>query len=359
MQLVFERRAAPSRLMAWLSPVIAVGVTLVLMLVLFTLAGRDPFSSLQAFVLTPLESSYGIGEWLLKAAPLILIAVGLSLGFRAGVWNIGAEGQLVVGIIFGGTLALKFSASGSPLLLPAIVLAGAAGGAFWAAIPALLRTRFNANEILVSLMLNYVAQLWLTYLVFGPWRDPAGFNAPQSEPLGQAALFPIVLEGSRLNASVFLAVVALVLGWIFLNRSYAGFQLRVIGLAEGAARYAGFSVNRAIWISLLASGAAAGLAGVGEMSGPLGQIFPTMSPGYGFAAIIVAFLGRLSAVGIAFAGLLMGLLFLSGDAAQLEFGWPASITALFQGLLLFLVVAADVFITYRIRLLPSLPRSAS
>lgn len=337
--------------MSYLSPIIAVGVMLLLMMGMFAIAGRDPVTSLQAFVVSPVSNLYGVGEMLLKASPLILIGIGLAVGFRAGVWNIGAEGQLVVGAIFGGALALHFSESVSPFLLPAMLVAGAMGGALWAAIPAFLRTRFNASEILVSLMLNYVAQLWLSYLVFGPWRDPAGFNSPQSAPFSAAALFPVLLDGTRLNAAIFLLPVALLLGWMFLERSYAGFQLRVIGLAEGAARYAGFSTHRAVWISMLAGGAAAGIAGIGEIAGPLGQIFPTLSPGYGYAAIIVAFLGRLNALGIVLAGLLMGLLYLSGDAAQLEFGLPASITALFQGALLFLLFTADVFILYRLRLL--------
>jgi simple sugar transport system permease protein len=337
--------------MAYLSPVIAVGVTLLLILAMFAVAGLAPLASLQAFVLSPVDSLYGVGELLLKASPLVLIAIGLAVGFRAGVWNIGAEGQLVVGVIFGGALALRFASSDSPLLLPAMIVAGGLGGALWAAIPALLRTRFNASEILVSLMLNYIAQLWLTYLVFGPWRDPAGFNSPQSAPLSPAALLPVIVDGTRINAGILLVPLAVAVGWLFLERSYAGFQLRVIGLADGAARYAGFSTARAVWISMLAGGTAAGIAGVCELAGPLGQIFPTVSPGYGYAAIIVAFLGRLNAVGILFAGLLMGLLYLSGDAAQLEFGLPASVTALFQGALLFLLFTVDVFIVYRVRFL--------
>jgi simple sugar transport system permease protein len=341
--------------MLYLSPLIALTATAILALVLFAAAGLDPFAALVIFVTTPFSDLYSIGEILIKAAPLVLIGIGLAVGFRAGVWNIGAEGQLTVGVIAGGALALGFGASGSSLLLPAMVVAGGLGGLLWAAIPAFLRNRFNANEILVSLMLNYVAALWLSYLIFGPWRDPAGYNFPQSEPLAQAAMFPIILEGTRLNSSVFIALAVVGLGWLLMARSFIGFQLDVTGLAGSAARYAGFSTRKMVWIGMLAGGTAAGIAGIGEIAGPLGQIFPTASPGYGYTAIIVAFLGRLNPIGILLAGLLMSLLYMSGDAAQMLLGMPSSITALFQGTLFFLLLSTDVLITHRIRYVTGAP----
>ena len=353
MRLRLERRPQPSALMVYASPLIAVALTALIALVVFAAAGHEPLRALVTFVTEPVADLYGVGELLIKAAPLVLIGVGLAVGFRANVWNIGAEGQLALGVISGGFLALHFGARGSPVLLPAMVLAGAVSGALWAAIPALLRTRFNANEILVSLMLNYVAGLWLTYLVFGPWRDPAGFNFPQSAPLAPAALFPIVLEDTRLNISVFFALAAVAIGWVFMARSFVGFQLRVTGLAEDAARYAGFSTARAVWIGMLAGGCTAGIAGVGEIAGPLGQIFPTASPGYGYAAIIVAFVGRLHPLGILLAGLLMSFLYLAGDSAQMTLGLSSAVAGLFQGTMLFLLLAIDVFVHYRLRATPA------
>ena len=349
MSIRLEARPQPSRTMIWLSPLLAIGLTCCVAMVIFAVAGLNPLSALATFIFTPVTDLYGLGELLIKAAPLVLIAIGLSIGFRAGVWNVGGEGQLIVGVIFGGWLALNYGPDGGPWVLPAMVVGGAIGGALWAAIPALLRTQFNANEILTSLMLNYVAQLWLGYLIFGPWRDPAGFNFPQSEPLAPAALFPTLIEGTRANASILLALVAVGLGWALMSRSFVGFQLKITGLSHGAARYAGFSPNRAVWIGLVAGGLAAGIAGVGEIAGPLGQIFPTASPGYGYAAIIVAFLGRLNPIGILFSGLLMSLLYLSGDVAQMSLGLPSSITGLFQGTLLFFLLTADVLIHYRLR----------
>ena len=350
MHLKLEARPEPSRAMAYASPLIAAGLTLVAGFVLFSLMGKNPLLAFYTYFVAPINNVNGVAELLLKAAPLVLIAIGLAVGFRGNVWNIGAEGQLTIGAIAAGGLALELHGNEAAWVLPAMIAIGALGGVLWAAIPAILRTRFNANEILVSLMLTYVAQLLLSYLVHGPWRDPQGFNFPQSRPFHDAALFPVLIEGTRLNASVFLALGAVVVGWVFMNKSFVGYQMRVGGLAEGAARYAGFSIKRTIWIGMLAGGAAAGLAGVGEVAGPLGQLLPTVSPGYGFAAIIVAFVGRLNAVGILLAGLLMSLLYLGGESAQISMALPAAVSGLFQGMLLFFLLGADVFIGYRLRM---------
>lgn len=349
MPLRIEPRENPSALMTLISPLVAVAMTVVVMLIIFASAGLNPFNALWLFMFASVSDLYGLGELLIKAAPLVMIAVGLAIGFRAGVWNIGAEGQLVLGVIFGGWLALSYGPGGGVWVLPAMVAAGALGGILWATIPAILRTRYNANEILTSLMLNYVAMLWLSYLVYGPWRDPAGFNFPQSAPLAEAARYWTIIDNTRANAGVLLALLAVIAGWLLLSRSFAGFQLTVTGLSRGAARYAGFSVDRAVWTGMLCGGLAAGVAGVGEIAGPLGQIFPTASPGYGYAAIIVAFLGRLHPVGILLAGLLMSLLYLGGDVAQMSLRLPSSITGLLQGTLLFCLLASDVLITHRIR----------
>jgi ABC-type uncharacterized transport system permease subunit len=280
----------------------------------------------------------------------MLCAVGLAVGYRANVWNIGAEGQLTMGAIFGGGVALALHESASPLVLPAMIVAGALGGMAWAAIPALLRTRFNANEILVSLMLVYVAAYTLSLLVHGSWRDPEGFNFPQSKMFGDAALLPNLLPDTRLNWSFLLALAAVAMGWLFMSRSLAGYQMRVAGLAPAAANYAGISAPRTVWIGMLAGGVCAGIAGVDEIAGPLGQLQSTASPGYGFAAIIVAFVGRLHPVGILFASLLMSLLYLGGESAQMGLALPSAVTGLFQGTLLFFLLASDVFIDYRLRL---------
>ncbi|ENO85925.1 ABC transporter permease [Thauera linaloolentis] len=348
--LELEARAEPSRLMSCLSPLLAVALMLAGGLLVFSALGKDPGEGFRVFFLNPIKDLYGISELLLKATPLMLCAIGLAIGFRANIWNIGAEGQFMLGAVAATGIALHFDASDGALLLPAMVVAGALGGAAWAAIPALLRTRFNANEILVSLMLVYVAQLFVSWLVFGPWMDPDGFNFPQTRMFGDAALLPALLDGTRLHLGFALAITVLVAGHAFMNRSHAGFRMRVAGQAPDAARYAGFSAARTVWTGLLLGGAAAGLAGMAEVAGPMGQLTDKVGSGYGFAAIIVAFVGRLNAFGIFLASLLMALLYIGGEQAQQYLNLPSSISMVFQGMLLFFLLGADVLINYRLRL---------
>jgi ABC-type uncharacterized transport system permease subunit len=337
--------------MAWLSPLFAATATLVVGFVLFSGMGKNPFAAFYVFFVRPVDNLYGIGELLLKASPLMLCAIGLAAGYRANVWNIGAEGQLTLGAICGGGVALALPDGAGAWTLPLMLVAGAVGGMAWAAIPAWLRTRFNANEILVSLMLVYVATLVLSLLVHGPWRDPEGFNFPQSKLFVDTALLPNLLPGTRLNVGFLLALGVVFAAWLFMRRSLAGFQMRVAGLAPAAANYAGISARRTVWLGMLIGGATAGIAGVNEAAGPIGQLLPSMSPGYGFAAIIVAFVGRLHPLGIVLASLLMSLLYLGGEAAQMGLALPSAVTGLFQGTLLFFLLAADVFINFRLRLI--------
>ena len=350
--LRLEARPVPSRSAVVAAPIIAALATLCVGFVVFSALGKNPLVAFDAFFIAPIATRYGVAELLLKASPLMLIATGLAIGYRANVWNIGAEGQLTLGALAGGGVALAVGdAEVSPaLLLPAMFVAGAAAGMLWAAIPAWLRTRFNANEILTSLMLVYVATLLLSWLVHGPWRDPEGFNFPQSKMFGASAMLPIVLRETRLNAGFLLALAVVALAWLFVRRHIVGFEMRVAGLSPDAANYAGISWRRNIWLGMLAGGACAGLAGVSEAAGPIGQLLPSMSPGYGFAAIIVAFVGRLHPAGIVLASLLMSLLYLGGESAQVNLALPSAVTGLFEGTLLFFLLAADVLVNYRPRL---------
>lgn len=358
MRIRLEPRPEPSWQMVYLSPLLALGLMLLFGMVVFTFLGQSPVKAFHAFFIAPIDDFYGLGELLIKASPLALIALGLSVGFRANVWNIGAEGQLTMGAIAAGGVALLFHGSISWWVLPLMFLAGALGGMAWAAIPALLRTRFNTNEILVSLMLVYVATLTLSWLIHGPWRDPDGYGFPQSRMFEGGALLPILLEGTRTHAGVLLTAVALGLALVFFRWSLVAFQMRVAGLAPKAATYAGFSHQRMVWIGLLTGGAAAGLAGTGEIAGPIGQLLIPLSPGYGFAAIIVAFVGRLHPVGIVLASLLMALLYLGGESAQMQLKLPAAVSGVFQGMLLFFLLASDVLINFRVRLVRSSPAKA-
>ncbi len=350
MKLRLEPRTEPSVFAPFLVSGLAILLTLIAGSLLFLFYGKSPAAGLHAFFIEPLQSRYGIGEVLLKMGPLLLIAQGLAVGFRARVWNIGAEGQLILGAIAGAWLAILFDGSSSPMLLPAMVLAGALAGMSWAAIAAFLRTRFNANEILVTFMLSSIALQLLYYLVTGPLKDPAGFNFPQSITFGASATFTLLIEGTRANTSFLLALVATALAWLFVERSLAGYKLVVGGLAPPAASYAGFSANRAVWAALLIGGAAAGIAGVGEVAGPLGMLQRNISPGYGFAAIIVAFLGGLHPIGILFSSALMALIYVGGDFARLSVGLPNAVTMIFQGMLLTFYLLSAVLLTSRLRI---------
>ncbi len=349
MWLKIEARPTPSNKMRYLSPLIAVVLTLVTGFAFSIFMSLSPLDTFHAFFISPIDNRYGLGELGVKAIPLVLIGVGLSIGFRSNVWNIGAEGQLAMGAIFGGGVALYFYDREGAYILPLMFVMGALGGMFWASIPAFLRTRFNTNEILVSLMLNYVAILILNYLVHEPLRDPEGFNFPESRMFSDSATLPIVLDGTRLHIGVWVTLAAVVLAWVFVRKSFLGYQMQVAGMADAAALYAGFKRKRMIWVGLLTGGACAGVAGLMEVAGPIGQLVPSVSPGYGYAAIIVAFVGRLHPVGALLAGLLMSLLYLGGESAQMHLGLPSAVTGVFQGVLLFYLLAADLFINFRMR----------
>jgi simple sugar transport system permease protein len=335
------------------SPLIALVLTALVAGLILAGMGKDPLAGLRVIFLEPLSSRRQISEVLLKATPLIVIALGLAVCYRSNVWNIGAEGQFLLGCVGGGGMALWLTTQGIvlPKLLgvPLVFVAGMLGGMLWAALVALLRDRFNANEILVSLMLVYVAQQMINALVFGPWKDPQGFNMPQSAMFHASLHLPPLLERTRLHVGFVLALVLAVAALVFLFRTFRGFQLQVGGLAPAAARYAGYSARGALWTSLLLSGALAGLAGAMEVAGPIRQVTPYLSTGLGFTAIIVCFVGRLNPLGIVAAGVLLSLMLIGGELAQSRLGLPNAMASVLQGLLLLILLGCDTFIEQRLR----------
>ena len=356
MHLALERRAERSATIAITSPLIAIALTLVTMAVLFAILGKNPITALGVYFLDPLTDSYSLIEIAVKATPLVMIGVGLSLCYIANVWNIGAEGQFLIGAVCGSWIAVKTQGTDAGAwVLPAMLVAGAIGGALYALIPAICKVRFGASEILTSLMLVYIAELFLDYLVRGPWRDPNGFNFPTTAEFDPVATVPILIEGSRLHLGAVIALVVVMVATVMLGRTIMGFEIRVVGAAPRAARFAGFDSNRLVIVTFLISGALAGLAGIIEVAGPVGHLQPGISPGYGFTAIIVAFLGRLNPVGILIAGLFLALTFIGGEQAQIAMKVPLDLTKVFQGILLFYVLACDSLILYRIRLVSSRP----
>jgi general nucleoside transport system permease protein len=353
--LKLEPRPQASQFWSLASPLLALAITVVIGVILFLALGKDPIRGLQVFFWEPIKSPYALGELMVKATPLLIIALGLAVCFRSNVWNIGAEGQFVIGAVVAGGVALLAGKDTSRWIVLAIVFAGIAGGMAWAAIVALLRDRFNANEILVSLMLVYVADMVLSYMVYGPWKDPAGYNFPQTKTFEAVTQIPRLLPNSRVSIGLIIALAGVAALWVFLFRTRAGFAQQVGGLAPAAARYAGFSSRKALWIALLTSGGAAGLAGALEVAGPLGQLTPYVPAGYGFAAIIVAFVGRLHPVGMVFAAILMSMFYIGGELAQSRLGLPKSLTGVFQGLLLFTLLACDTLMAYRVRFVVARP----
>jgi ABC-type uncharacterized transport system permease subunit len=371
MHIELVRRSERSAAMAYLSPLLALALTLIggaLIVVVWRLLAAD-FSTPEAggvlgalcqgfsdygkflyvFFIEPLTAMWSIEDLLAKATPIILVAIGLSLCYLSNTWNIGAEGQIAAGAIAGSFLPIFFPEWQGAFVLPAMLVLGILGGMAYAAIPALLKVRFGTNEILTSLMLVYVAQLFLDWLARGPWRNPAGMNFPDSRPFEGDQLLPM-LFGTNIRISVLFVLVAALAAWFLMRWTRTGFQIRVLGQAPRAGAFAGFSQSRMIVLTFLISGALAGLAGISEAAGPIGQLRTTVSPGYGFTAIIVAFLGRLNPIGAIFAGLLLALSYLGGEGAQIALGMSDQTTRVFQGMLLFFVLTCDSFIFYRLRI---------
>ena len=346
--LEWRRRREPSTLMLLASPLIAIGLTMLIGVIVFTAMGYDGFHAVESIFLTPFLETQRWGDIGVKGAPLVMIALGLAIGFRANVWNIGAEGQYVMGAIAGTGVALLTHDMTGWWILPAMVLAGILGGMAWAAIPAFLRVKLQVSEILTSLMLTYVAVQFLYFLVRGPWKDPGGFNFPQTRMFTADQTLQTVLEGTLVHLGIPAALVLAIIAWLLMEKTTAGYAIKVVGLAPAAARHGGFSAARTTWATLLISGALAGLAGLFEAAGPFGQLTPQFPVGYGFTAIIVAFLGRLNPLGIVFGGIVLAGTYVGGEIAQSTVRLPQAATGLFQATLLFMLLATDVLVRWRI-----------
>ncbi|MDG1739198.1 MAG: ABC transporter permease [Paracoccaceae bacterium] len=352
--LRLERRPSPSKVWSYITPLVAVVATMIAGGLLFYVLGKNPIEAIRTIFWDPLFgefASYSRPQLLVKAGPLILIATGLALGFKAGIWNIGAEGQYIVGAICGAAVALAFYPMEAWFIFPLMIICGALGGMAWAMIPAFLKVRFGTNEILVSLMLVYVAEQLLAAMSLGLLKNPEGFGFPGSRNLQHypSAFNAEVFAGTGMHWGVVAALIAVIMAYIMLGRHVLGFQIRLTGEAPRAAGFAGVNTARLVMICLGLSGALAGLAGMFEVAGPAGQVSIDFNVGYGFTAIIVAFLGRLNPLGILLAGLLMALTYIGGELAQLTLGLPSAAIQVFQGMLLFFLLAVDMLTNFRIR----------
>ena len=336
--LLLERRPCDSALMRWTSPLLALVLTVITGFILFLAMGKDPVKGLTFFFITPVSDLIGLAELGLKMAPLLLCAAGLTVCYRAKLWNIGAEGHFLMGALGASIMAVQLVDVDGFWVLPIVLLAGTLAGMVWAAIASGLKTHLHCNEILTTIMLNYIA------------LNPYGFGFPQSVMFSDSALLPALIPGTRLHLGLAFGLLAAVAVWVLFARSFIGFQLNVVGQDHRAAAFAGFGARRLTWFAFLVGGATAGLAGASEGTGPIGQLVPQVSPGYGYTAIIVVFLGRMHALGIVVASALLALTFIGGEMLQIAMNMPKAVTGLFQGLLLFYLLTCDAFIHYRIRL---------
>ncbi|WP_299303643.1 ABC transporter permease [uncultured Litoreibacter sp.] len=352
--IALEKRPEPSRMWSWLTPSLAVILTMIAGGVMFAVLGKDPVEAIRTIFWDPIFGEFAFyyrGQLLIKAGPLILIAIGLSMGFRAGIWNIGAEGQYIIGAVCGAAVGLAFYPYDSFIVFPLMILAGALGGFLWAMIPGILRVKFNTNEILVSLLLVYVAEFILASMALGALKNPDGAGFPGSRNFRSypSAYNEEIIAGTGLHWGVVAAMIAVIFAYVLFARHQMGFQIKLAGQAPRAARFGGVNPARLVLFCLGMSGALAGLAGLFEVSGPAGQVSIDFNVGYGFTAIIVAFLGRLHPVGILLAGLLLALTYIGGEAAQSSLGLPAAAIQAFQGMLLFFLLAVDVLTNFRMR----------
>ncbi len=350
-----EKRPTPSQFWTYTTPIVAVLLTMLAGGLMFALLGKNPVTAIKTIFYDPVLGEFAFyyrGQLLVKAGPLILIAVGLAIGFRAGIWNIGAEGQYIMGAICGAAVGLAFYPTESWIIFPLMILAGALGGTLWAMVPAILKVRFNTNEILVSLLMVYVAEQLLAAMALGPLRNPETAGFPGSRNLQQypSAANTDLIAGTGMHWGVVAAFIAVLFAYILLSRHLMGFHIQLAGQSPKAARFGGVNPKALVVFCMGLSGALAGMAGLFEVAGPAGQISINFNSGYGFTAIIVAFLGRLHPIGILLAGLLMALTYIGGEAAQATLQIPAAAIQAFQGMLLFFLLGVDVLSNYRIRL---------
>jgi general nucleoside transport system permease protein len=347
--ILTERREISSPWIRLTAPVVSILVALGIAGVMLLAAGINPLAAYANILRESLGSLYGFSETLVKTTPLILAGLGVSLAFRMQLWNIGAEGQIVMGAIGASGVALFSGIDNHWLLIALMCVAAALCGGLWAAVSGFLRARWEVNEVIVTLLMNYIAIFWADYLVYGPWKDPGGFNFPLTAQFSDAARLSDYFN-TRLHSGFFLALVLAFLLHLFMERAIWGYEIRVIGNNPRAARFAGMKTGTVIVLVLFLSGAIAGIAGFSEVAGLQFRLQHGISAGYGYTAIIIAWLARRSALGVVIVSFLMGVLLVGGESLQLFWQLPVAFVYAFQGLILFFLLASDFFVHYRLKL---------
>jgi simple sugar transport system permease protein len=329
--------------------IVAAAAVAVLIGALVLLAiGVEPIAVYKVILTDPLKDLYGITEILVRSVPLILIALGIAVAFRSGILNIGAEGQMQIGIISAAAVAIALPDLPKPILLPLVLLTGAAGGALWGGIAGTLKARLGVNEILSTVMLNYIAAQIYGFLLRGPMIDPAeltvGSGTPQTVRLPRTAWLDRLIQGTRLHSGLIIALAMAVLVFILLWRTTAGFRLRASGAEPKAARYAGIRVEWSLVAAMLISGGFAGLAGAVELTGVHRRAIEAISSGYGFSGIVVALFGGLHPAFIVPAAVFFGLLLIGADMTQRAMSVPANMVYVLQGAIILSIVSAKSYL---------------
>ncbi len=350
MKLVTERREISSKLFRFSAPLVSIGIALFVAGFLLLAAGVNPLAAYRDILVESLGSIYGLSETLVKTTPLIFAGLGVSLAFRMQIWNIGAEGQIYIGAMAASGVALFSGIDNHWLMLAAMFTGAFVCGGLWAGVAGFLRARWQVNEVIVTLLMNYIAILLVDYLVYGPWKDPQGFNFPLTAQFSDTARFAEYFD-TRLHSGFFLALGCALLLYLFMERTIWGYEIKVIGSNPKAAKYAGMKTGLAIFGVLFLSGAIAGIAGFSEVAGLQHRLQHGISPGYGYTAIIIAWLGGRSAIGVVIVAFLMGVLLVGGDSLQIYWQLPVAFVYAFQGLILFFLLASDFFIQYRVKLI--------
>ena len=349
MQLITERREISSPLFRLLTPIVSIAIALFVAGFLLLASGVNPLEAYREIIYESVGSLYGLSETLVKTTPLIFAGLGVSLAFRMQIWNIGAEGQIYMGAMGASGIALFSGIDNHWLMLTVMFAAAFLCGGCWAGVAGFLRARWKVNEVIVTLLMNYIAILLVDYLVYGPWKDPKGFNFPLTAQFADTARLAEYFN-TRLHSGFFLAVFCALLLYLFMERTIWGYEIKVIGSNPKAAQYAGMRTGMAIFAVLFLSGAIAGIAGFSEVAGLQHRLQHGISPGYGYTAIIIAWLAKRSAIGVVIVSFLMGILLVGGDSLQLLWQLPVAFVYAFQGLVLFFLLASDFFIIYRLKL---------
>lgn len=338
---------SPNKKVGWWVPLLSILVALIICAIFILMNGMNPITVYGMMAQGAFGSSFGISETIVKAIPLLLCGLGVAIAYRIAIWNIGAEGQFLLGAIGATAVTIFLPNLPGALYIPLMLIFGIIAGGVWGLFTAIPKTHFQVNELITSLMLNYVALLLLNYLVYDAWRDPKGFNfpgTPEFTPYQMLATF----GGTRLHVGLVFAIITVVIFAFILKKTRWGYELKLLGANPIAAKNAGIKINKHILIVMMISGGLAGFAGAIEVSGVAGRLMYGISPGYGYTAIIVAWLAKLNPWAMIMTSVFIGGLIVGGFSVQ-KIGLPLSFSSMLQGAILFCLISGEMISKYHLK----------